>query len=258
VARRAVAMVTAWSFALSPAVPLGAGPTQAPTPTPAPKPAGGPPAPKATPVPNAPSAAPATPPAPPGDGGWPRAYQTPSGGKIVVYQPQVATWDNQKHMVAFSAVSYEAKGATKPALGSLKIEADTKVSTSERLVSFKDLKITESNFPTLPKEQTREVVTEIDKGIPDDERIIALDRVLASVDRSQITPKEVPGVKAAPPTIYFSQRPAVLVNLDGEPIWSPIKENDLKYAVNTNWDLFQHEPTKTFYLRNEGVWLQAT
>ena len=41
------------------------------------------------------------------------------------------------------------------------------------------------------------------------------------------------------------------MNLDGEPIWSPIKENDLKFAVNTNWDLFQHEPTKTFYLRND-------
>ena len=37
----------------------------------------------------------------------------------------------------------------------------------------------------------------------------------------------------------------MIVNLDGEPIWSPIKDNDLKYAVNTNWDLFQHGPTKT-------------
>src|SRR5262249_48903180 len=35
------------------------------------------------------------------------------------------------------------------------------------------------------------------------------------------------------------------------------KDNDLKFAVNTNWDLFQHEPTKTFYLRVEKSWLQA-
>ena len=81
--------------------------------------------------------------------------------------------------------------------------------------------------------------------------MIALDRVLANVDKSQIIPKNVEGVKADPPTIFFSKTPAVLVNIDGEPIWSPIKENDLKFAVNTNWDLFQHEPTKTFYLRNE-------
>jgi hypothetical protein len=49
-----------------------------------------------------------------------------------------------------------------------------------------------------------------------------------------------------------------MVNVDGEPIWSPIKENDLKFAVNTNWDLFQHGPTNTLYLRNNDNWLKAT
>ena len=58
-------------------------------------------------------------------------------------------------------------------------------------------------------------------------------------------------------TIFFSKAPAVIVNLDGEPIWSPIKENDLKFAVNTNWDLFQHGPTGTLYLRNNDTWLKA-
>jgi len=243
VARRAMALATAISFALTPAAPLAAAPAQAP----AAPPAVGPPAPKPTAAQKAAAAspAPATPAVTPPDGGWPRAYATASGGKIIVYQPQVASWDNQKLMVAYSAVSFEPKGAAKPALGSLKIEAGTKVSVSERLVSFKEMRITESNFPTLPKEQTREVVTEIDKAIPDTERVIALDRVLASVDRSQIIPKEVPGVKADPPVIFSSQTSAVLVNIDGEPIWSPIKENDLKYAVNTNWDLFLHDPTKT-------------
>ena len=82
--------------------------------------------------------------------------------------------------------------------------------------------------------------------------------VLASVDKSQILPKNAEGVKSDPPKIFFSQGPALLVNLDGEAIWSPIKDNDLKFAVNTNWDLFQHESTKTFYLRNEKAWLKAT
>ena len=116
------------------------------------------------------------------------------------------------------------------------------VASTERLVSFQKMKIVEANFQTLPKEQVRESSTEIDKAIPDDERVIALDRVLANLDKSQIVPKNVEGVKADPPAIFFSKTPAVIVNLDGEPIWSPIKENDLKFAVNTNWDLFQHAP----------------
>ena len=70
------------------------------------------------------------------------------------------------------------------------------------------------------------------------DRVIALDRVLANFDASQVIPKNIDGVKADPPPIFFSQEPAVLVNIDGDPIWAPIKGNDLQSAVNTNWDLF--------------------
>src|SRR6185295_12257912 len=51
---------------------------------------------------------------------------------------------------------------------------------------------------------------------------------------------------------------AILLNLDGDPIWSPIKENDLEYAVNTNWDLFKYTRSNAFYLRDGKSWLQAT
>ena len=161
-------------------------------------------------------------------------------------------------MVAFSAVSLRTKGAEKPSLGTVKLEADTKVSLSERLVQFQPLKIAEASFATLPKEQVREIVAEIDRAIPDDERVIALDRVLANLNKSQIVPKVVEGLKADPPKIFFSKTPAVIVNIDSDPIWSPIKDNDLKYAVNTNWDLFQHTPTNTYYLRNNDTWLKAS
>ena len=57
------------------------------------------------------------------DGGWPRIYDLPSGGTILVYQPQVASWDKQKQLVAFSAVSHRAKAGDKPAIGTIKLEA---------------------------------------------------------------------------------------------------------------------------------------
>ena len=119
------------------------------------------------------------------------------------------------------------------------------------------MRIVEASFQTLPKEQTREIVATIEQVIPAEDRVIALDRVLANLDKSQIVPKNVEGIKADPPTIFFSKTPAVMVNLDGEPIWSPIRDNDLKFAVNTNWDLFQHVPSDTLYLRHEKSWLKA-
>ena len=195
---------------------------------------------------------------PPADGGWPRAYTTASGAALVIHQPQVSSWTDQKRVVAFAAVSYMPKGAAKASLGTIKLESDTKVALDQRLVSFSELAITESNFPTLSREEVKAVVSEIAASVPLDERVIALDRVLASLDTSKIIPKNVDGVKADPPPIFFSKTPAVLVNIDGEPVWSPIPQNDLTSAVNTNWDLFQHGPTKTYYLRNETVWLTAT
>ena len=152
------------------------------------------------------------------DGGWPRAYDLPSGGNILLYQPQIASGRGRKTSSAFSAVSYRPKAGDKPVIGTIKLEAATDVSLEERLVNLKNLKIVEANFQTLQKEQVREVTTVIDKTIPLEDRVIALDRVLANIDKSQIVPKNVEGIKADPPGIFFSKTSAVIVNLDGEPI----------------------------------------
>jgi hypothetical protein len=191
------------------------------------------------------------------DGGWPRAYSTPAGAAIIIYQPQIASWDGRAHMVAYAAMAYQAKGAAKPALGTVRVESSTSVSMTSRLVRFSPVKVTETSFKDLSRDQLQDLVAAMDNGIPEQERVIALDRVLANMDKSEIIPKNADGVKSDPPAIFYSSRPAILVTFDGDPIWSPIQNNDLKFAVNTNWDVFQHEPTHTFYLRDNKLWLKA-
>jgi len=191
------------------------------------------------------------------DGGWPRAYETATKARLLIYQPQIASWEGQRHMVAYAAAGYEAPGAARPVLGSVKVESNTSVALEERLVKFSPVKVTETNFPTLSREQVQDLLAALEQGIPDDERVIALDRILTNLDHSQIVPRNVEGVKADPPTIYYSTRPAILVNFDGDPVWSPIKDNDLKFAVNTNWDVFQLESASTIYLRHDNTWLKA-
>ena len=158
----------------------------------------------------------------------------------------------------YAAVSYLAPTAKEPALGTSRWKRPRSVAVDDRLVNIADLKILETNFPTIPREQVKIVAEEIVASLPVNERVIALDRVLANMDSSLVKPKNVEGVKADPPTIFFSKTPAVLVNIDGEPIWAPIPQNDLKSAVNTNWDLFEHSPTTTYYLRHDRIWLKAS
>ena len=191
------------------------------------------------------------------DGGWPRDYAT-AGGAIRIFQPQVSSWDGQKKIVLYYAVSYSPTGATAPALGAVKLEANTSVALDARLVNFTDAKIAEAHFPSLPNDQLKELVAELVKLVPAGAMVMGLDRVLARFDKSQIIPKNVADVKADPPVIFYSTSAAVLVNLDGDPIWSPIKGNDLKFAVNTNWDLFQSADGNALFLRYETGWLTAS
>ncbi len=193
----------------------------------------------------------------PPDGGWPRTYTTKNAATVVLSEPQVASWPAQKDLTMYAAVSYKAAGSTVPAFGVLTIVSRTKVDVASRLVNFDDFKLTEANFQTIPKDQLDDVISEIKDAIPHESRVIGLDRVMAAVNDSDITPKNTQGIKADPPAIFVSDIPAVLVNLDGDPIWSPIQNNQLQFAVNTNWDLFQHPAGKTFFLRVEGSWLAA-
>jgi hypothetical protein len=95
-ARRAAALLAAIGMALP--TPAGA---QAPAGT---QSSGAPPRPAAAATPTPPRTAAGTP-AQELDGGWPRDYATPTGAALRVFQPQVGSWDGQKHMVAFAAVS---------------------------------------------------------------------------------------------------------------------------------------------------------
>jgi len=157
----------------------------------------------------------------------------------------------------YAAASYRVTDQQAPALGTLRIEADTRVSREERIVNFPEFTITASNFPTLSVEQQAAVVGEINASVPRDERVIGLDRILAAVDTSQVTPRNVDGVKADPPVVFYSTTPAVLVNLDGDPIWSPMNDGDLRAALNTSWDLFEHMPSSSYFLRVGTAWMRA-
>ncbi|BCS32215.1 hypothetical protein TBR22_A14250 [Luteitalea sp. TBR-22] len=194
----------------------------------------------------------------PSDGGWPRTYATASQATVTLYEPQVASWENQKHAVMHFAVGYATKDGATRALGTLRVEAETSVSIDERLVNFSDWKITRSNFPDLAPEKVQAVVAEVAAAVPHEDRVIALDRVLAYVDKSQVIPRNIEGVKADPPVVFHSTSVAVLVNLDGDPVWTPVKGTDLEFAVNTNWDLFRVKAASQFYLRHDLSWYVAS
>ena len=87
--------------------------------------------------------------------------------------------------------------------------------------------VTEYSFKSLGPDQVKALVADV-KALPERERVLDLDRLLAYVADSPLQAKNVEGIKADPPKLFWAPSPAILVNLDGEPIWSPIKDVDLR------------------------------
>jgi hypothetical protein len=187
---------------------------------------------------------------------WPQEL-TRDGSKLLLYQPQVESWTDQRRLRARMALAFQAAGGSPtPALGAAVLEADTQTSVETREVRISNIRVVEGRFPTLGEAGSTNVVAALQERLKDEDVVISLDRLLASVERTEIAGKPAP-LKSDPPKIFASRKPAILVLFDGPPIMSPIQGNDLRFAVNTNWDVFLDPAAQTHYLRDGQAWYKA-
>jgi hypothetical protein len=189
--------------------------------------------------------------------GWPKSFVAGNGATVTIHQPQISEWPNQSAVTFYSAVSYRPISGL-PAFGTVAAEADTTVSFANRRVHFSRFAVVDASFPTLKPDDVAEIKMLIEKRLPPEGRTMTLDEVLAAVQPRPLTPRNTAGLKADPPHIFVSMRPAMLVNIDGSPVWRPVDAGPLQYAINTNCDLFRDPPTGASYLRDAGGWLTAT
>lgn len=188
------------------------------------------------------------------DAGWPKEI-TSEGTRYAIYQPQLDAWDGYLFS-AHAAVAVTEKGAQNPLYGVIAFDALTQVDKTERLVTFENLQINSVRFPSEPDKQ--EIFRQrLQLRLGDLVRVIALDRVeagLALLDAREIG-AEIP-VKNDAPNIVFSYQPAVLIYVDGEPVYETIKDVNYQRVLNTKV-LMLRNSQGTLYLRMMQGWLQA-
>ena len=134
-----------------------------------------------------PAAAPATGSKLPADP-WPRVVDL-SNGQVLVYQPQVNQWEGNR--IDFRcAMAIKPTGAKEETFGVIFANARTQVDKVARTVVFEDLKITKTDFPTLPNHGAA-YTTELAKEFATTIRTISLDRLQASLALAGVKPPTV-------------------------------------------------------------------
>jgi hypothetical protein len=189
------------------------------------------------------------------DPGWPR-QRTNEKGSLVYYQPQVDAWTNFKQLDFRMAFSLTPKGG-KEIVGVMELQAQTDVNVDDHSVLISNFKIKEVKLPGLDPEKTSQVDQAVRSFLPPDHTVVmALDRLVASVEKSQ-APAPVP-VQNDPPAIFVSNTPAILLNVDGEAVPADIAGTNLGFVVNSNFPLFfEKESPKDYYLYTGEQWLKS-
>ncbi|HSF05926.1 MAG TPA: DUF3300 domain-containing protein [Methylomirabilota bacterium] len=236
---------------------LPAARAQAPPPPP-PPPAGQPPTPSRSPSPPPPAAP--RPPAPPapaqGDRAWPRQFAG-DGHVVTVYQPQIEKWEGNT-IEARAAVSVETVASPQQHFGVVWFAAQTQVDRENRLVALDQVKVARVNFPNAPEKASEYTATMI-RNLPRAVVTVSLDRLQASLAIAQAETKgpAAQALKNDPPRIFYSQTPALLILIDGQPVFRPVEGTKLRRAINTRALIVLDETTGKHYLRVLSRWAEA-
>src|SRR5215472_8736285 len=185
---------------------------------------------------------------------WPRDLSV-SNAAVLVYQPQVNKWEGNQ--IDFrAALAIKPTGAKDETFGVVFATARTQVDKVARMVVFENLKITKSDFPTLP-DHGAQYTAELQKRFAADLKTISLDRLEASLAASGIKAPTVP-VNNAPPQIIVSYSPAILVPIDGAPVLKPVPDHARwQRVINTQALILQGGFGAKFYIHVYDGWLTA-
>jgi hypothetical protein len=177
---------------------------------------------------------------------WPRIiYQ--NDGKYTIYQPQLDSWDNL-HIKAHAAVSVLPTGAKEPDFGVIDITAMTLVDREFRTVAFRDIEITKAIFPATPDKAAayQEGFQAVASNGPSTMSLDRLNAMLA-IEGAEKKARAVE-VKNEPPKFVFSQTAAILVTIDGKPVWRTVKGTKRERVINSRAFILLDDSSGKYYI----------
>lgn len=170
-----------------------------------------------------------------------------------VFEPQTDSWDGHQ-LVARSAVSVDAPEYSQPVYGVINFNAITLVDKTARTATLAEVKITGADFPSQPA-QTENYLAMVRQQFPRKQVSLGLDDLEKSLSTVQ-PPVKADQLNNTPPKIVIATRPAVLVYLDGPPVWRPVAGTDLQRVINTRV-LMLKDSSGHYYLHLFDGYVQA-
>lgn len=186
---------------------------------------------------------------------WPQTLTTPAGGVLKIYQPQPDSFSNNT-LIYRSAFSLLEKGKPDPQFGTFQAIATVETDRDERVVSLLTVKVPELKLPgNADASVVSGLKATLETGIPRLNISIPLDGLLSSLDVNTGAKQLSQGLNNNAPRIVFTEKPSILVIIDGDPKVQLNKELGMNVVVNTPYTILKHE--NSWYLYGGRHWYMA-
>lgn len=166
----------------------------------------------------------------PGEGLWPRPLVSGTTTNFL-YEPQVDSW-NGRQLVARQAVALSSPGQPEPVFGVVTLHALTLVDKTKRTVSLENIQILGGDFPSA-RAQTPDFLRKLSQTFPKELTGLSLDRLEASFVAPPPVQSSSQPLNNTPPRFIVSTQPAILVSIDGPPVFRPVAGTDLQRVLNS-------------------------
>ena len=186
---------------------------------------------------------------------WPAQFSE-DNQSFTVYPPELDRWEGDR-LQGRAAVSVLSSGDAKPQYGVADITARVQVDPATQVATARDISITRISFPTAVQEAARyrEVLqahlAAVTWRLPADQL-----RGQVAVERTARASHRQP-VRNDPPTVLFSDRPALLVPIDGPPVLKEMVGLGVKRVLNTRALILQDRDSDRYFLSVAGRWMES-
>ena len=186
---------------------------------------------------------------------WPREVVS-TEGTITMYQPQIDSYSGDS-LKARAAVSIVKNDTNEPVFGAVWVTCTVMTDRPTRIVKLEGMEVRRIRFPAGTDADTAKIAAALEEVIPRSDLTFSLDLLLESIETAQKEKENARELDVNPPKIIIMDHPAVLVQIDGNPILEEVNGTSLKRVVNTPYFLVKDLSGGKYYLRGGDMWFSA-
>ncbi|MFT3704014.1 MAG: hypothetical protein QM802_16730 [Agriterribacter sp.] len=185
---------------------------------------------------------------------WPKTFTTSQGKIVKVYQWQSESYSNGT-LQANAAISVLADGKDEPVFGMIWFNADA-VTNGQQV----DINAVTVNAVKLPNENNEDELAglqnDIGQAMSGWNLSIPLSDINGSLQSNQEQTKLASAINNNPPKIIYSNKPSLLVVIDGAPKFQTNSKWNVQTVVNTPFIIIKNN-SNSFYLYGGKHWYMA-